>query len=134
MKPSGRLRDTYFMIMYCIQNFNHQVLWYWHILSVWMDWKRSVFIPVPWRAIPNIVQIIMQLCSLHMQVRLCLKLFKLGFSSVWTKNLQMYRLGFKEVEEPEIKLPTFMGSRRKQRNYRTTSTSASLTTLKILCG
>ena len=26
----------------------------------------------------------------------------------------MYKLGFEEIEEPEIKLPTFMGSWRKQ--------------------
>ena len=42
--------------------------------------------------------------------RLCTKSFKLGISSTWTKNFQMYKLGFKEVEEPEIKLPPFVGS------------------------
>ena len=35
-------------------------------------------------------------------------------------------------EEPEIKLPTFVGSWRKQGNSRKTSTSASLTLLKPL--
>jgi len=132
IKLSGRLRDTYFMIMHSIQNFSHQLLWYWHILSVW-DSKRSVFIPVPRRAMPKIVQTIMQLCSFHMQVRLCLKSFKLAFSSGWTKNFQMYRLDFKESEEPEIKLLTFIGSRRKQRNSWKASTSTSLTMLKTLC-
>ena len=38
----------------------------------------------------------------------------------------MYKLGFEEAEEPEIKLPTFAGSWRKQGNFRKTSTSASL--------
>ena len=28
----------------------------------------------------------------------------------------MYKLGFKEAEEPEIKLPIFFGSQRKQKN------------------
>ena len=46
----------------------------------------------------------------------------------------MYKLGFQEAEEPEIKLPTFVGSLRKQGNSRKTSISASLTTLKPLCG
>ena len=41
----------------------------------------------------------------------------------------MYKLGFKEAEEPEVKLPTFIGSWRKQENSRKTSTSASLTML-----
>ena len=42
----------------------------------------------------------------------------------------MYKLGFKEAEEPEIKLPTFAGPWRKQRTFSKTSTSASLTMLK----
>ena len=28
--------------------------------------------------------------------------FKAGFSSIWTNNLQMSKLGFEEAEEPEI--------------------------------
>ena len=30
----------------------------------------------------------------------------------------MYKLGFEEAEEPEIKLPTFLGSWRRQRSAR----------------
>ena len=67
-----------------------------------------------------------------MLVKLCPKSFKRGFSSTWTKNFQMYKLGFKEAEESEIKLPTFVGSWRKQGSSRKTSTSASRTTLKPL--
>ena len=67
----------------------------------------------------------LQLCSLHMLAK-CSKSFKLGFSSTWTENFQMYKLGFKEAEETEIKLPTFIGSWRKQGSSRKTST-ASLT-------
>ena len=44
----------------------------------------------------------------------------------------MYKLGFKEAEEPEIKLPTPVGSQKKQGNSRKTSTSASLTMLNPL--
>ena len=44
----------------------------------------------------------------------------------------MYKLGLEKREEPEIKLPTFIGSLRKQGNSRKTSTSASLITLKPL--
>ena len=42
----------------------------------------------------------------------------------------MYNLDLEKAEEPEIKLPTFVGSQRKQGNSRKTSTSASLTMLK----
>ena len=39
-----------------------------------------------------------------------------------SKNFQMYRLDFKEAEEPEIKLLAFIESWRKQRNSRKAST------------
>ena len=42
----------------------------------------------------------------------------------------MYKLGFEEAEEPEIKLPAFAGSWRKQGSSRRASTSASLTIAK----
>ena len=45
-----------------------------------------------------------------MLVMLCSKSFKLGFSSTWIRNFQMYKLGLEKAEELEIKLPTFIGS------------------------
>ena len=62
----------------------------------------------------------------------CTKSFMLGFKSAGTKNIQMCKLNFKGAEEPEIKLPTFTGSWRKQRSSIKTCTSASLTMLKPL--
>ena len=44
----------------------------------------------------------------------------------------MFKLDLEKAEEPEIKLPTSIGSQRKLENFRKTSTSASLTTLKPL--
>ena len=64
--------------------------------------------------------------------KVMLKSFKLGFSSTWTKNFQMYTLGLEKAEQSEIKLPTFAGSWRKQGNSRKICTSASMTTLKPL--
>ena len=81
---------------------------------------------------PKNVQTTAQLCSFHLLVRLHSKSFKLGYRSTWTKNFQLDKLGFKEAEESDIKLPTFIGSWRKQRNSRKTFTSASLTMLKPL--
>ena len=49
-----------------------------------------------------------------MLAKLCSKSFKLGFSSTRTENFQVYKLSFEEAEEPEIKLPTFIGSWRKK--------------------
>ena len=59
------------------------------------------------KAILKNVQTTTQLYSFHMLAML--KFFKLGFS-MWTENLQMYKLGLEKAEEPEIKLPTSIGS------------------------
>ena len=49
---------------------------------------------------------------------------------MWQENFQMYKLGFKEAEEPEMKLATLAGWWRMQGSSRKTSTSASLSKLK----
>ena len=49
---------------------------------------------------------------------------------MWTKNFQMFKLDLEKAEEPEIKLPTSVGSYKKQENSR--KTSASLTMLNPL--
>ena len=51
---------------------------------------------------------------------------------MWTKNFQMFKLDLEKAEEPEIKMPTSVGSQKKQENSRKTSPSTSLTTLKPL--
>ena len=84
------------------------------------------------RAVPENAQTTGQLCSCPTLVRLCSKSFKLGFSSMWTENFQVFKLDFEKAEEPEIKLPTFIRSQRKQENPRKTRTSASLTMRKSL--
>ena len=84
------------------------------------------------QAMPKNVQITAQLQSTHVTVGLCSKSFKLGFSSIWTENFQMYKLGLQKADEPEIKSPTSGGSQKKQENSKKTSTSASMTMLKPL--
>ena len=49
-----------------------------------------------------------------------------------TVNFQMFKLDLEKAEEPEIKLPTSVGSSKKQESSRKTSTSALLTTPKPL--
>ena len=84
------------------------------------------------RAMPENVQTTTQLQSFHMLARSCSKSSKLGFNSTWTENFQMYKLDLEKAEELEGKLPTSIGSQKKQENSRKTSTSASLTMLKPL--
>ena len=74
---------------------------------------------------PKNVQTTIQLHSFD-SLALCSKSFKLGFSSMRTENFQLYKLGFEEAVELEVKLPTFVGSWRKQGNSRKIPTSASL--------
>ena len=49
------------------------------------DWKRSVFIPILRKAMPKNAQTAVQLLSFYMLARSCLKSFKLGFSSKFSK-------------------------------------------------
>ena len=51
---------------------------------------------------------------------------------MWTKNLLMFKLDLEKAEEPEIKLPTSVGSLKKQKSPRKTSTSALLAMPKPL--
>ena len=44
----------------------------------------------------------------------------------------MFKLDLEKAEEPQIKLPTFTGSQKKQESSRKASTSALLTTPKSL--
>ena len=49
-------------------------------------------------------------------------------------NFQMFKLVLEKAEEPEIKLPTSVGSSKKQESSRKASISALLTMPKPLCG
>ena len=84
------------------------------------------------KAMPRNAQTPAQLHSSHTLVKCCSKFSKPGFSSMWTMNSQMFKLVLEKAEEPEIKLPTFAGSSKKQEHSRKTSISASLTMPKPL--
>ena len=43
---------------------------------------------------------------------------------MWTENFQMFKLDLEKTEEPEIKLPAFAASLKRQESYRKTSTYA----------
>ena len=81
--------------------------------------------------LPKNVQTTTQLHSSHTLAKWCSKFSKPGFNSTWTENFQMFKLDLEKAEEPEIKLPTSVGSWKKQKSSRKTSTSL-LTTPKPL--
>ena len=87
----------------------------------------------------------MQLCGSLSILCNCVSLgleWKLTFSSlvataeffkfVWTMNFQMFKLLIEKAEEPEIKLPTSVGSSKKKKSSSKTPTSALLTMPKPL--
>ena len=45
------------------------------------------------------------------------KFSKPGFSNMWTKNFQMFKLVLEKAEEPEIKLPTSAEIIKKARDF-----------------
>ena len=95
-------------------------------------WKRSVFIPIAKKG--NAKQ-----CSNYCTIALISHVSKVMLKILHTR-LQHYvncefpdvQAGFRKAEEPEIKLPTSIGSSKKQESFRKTSTSALLTMPKPL--
>ena len=74
------------------------------------DWKRSVFIPIPKKG--NVKE-----CSNYCMIALILytskvmlKILQLKLEQYVNHELQMFKLDLEKAEEPEIKLPTSVGS------------------------
>ena len=61
-----------------------------------------------------------------------LKILQARFNTMWTMTFQMFKLDLEKADEPEIKLPTFAGSLKKQESSRKTSISALLVMQKPL--
>ena len=62
--------------------------------------------------------------------KVMLKILQARVQQYVNVNFQMFKLDLEKAEELEIKLSTSTGSLKKRENFRKTSTSASLTTLK----
>ena len=70
-------------------------------------WKRSVFIPIPKKKDAKKCSNYHTIMLISYASKVMLKILQVGFSSMWTKNFQMYKLDLEKTEEPEIKLPTY---------------------------
>ena len=62
-----------------------------------------------------------------MLAKVVLKIFKARLQQYLNHELPDVQAGFRKAEEPEIKLPTFSESSKKQESARKTSISALLT-------
>ena len=70
------------------------------------------------KAMPKNVPTTTQLHSSHTLAKQCSKFSKPSFNSTWTVNFQRFKLDLEKAEEPEIKLPTSVGSLKKQESSR----------------
>ena len=95
------------------------------------DLKRSVFILIPKKGNAKEYSNYHTIALVSHASKVMLKILQI-FNSVWTVNFQMFKLVLEKAEEPEIKLPTSVGSSKKQESCRKTSISALLTMPKPL--
>ena len=85
------------------------------------------------KAMPKNAQTTAQWHSSHTHTsKVMLKIPQARLQQQGTMNFQMFKLDLEKAEEPEIKLPTFVGSSKQQESSRKTSISALLTMPKPL--
>ena len=107
-EPFKILKDDAAKVLHSI----HQLIWK---MQQWpQDFFKSQFtFQSQRRAMPKNVQTTVQLHSFHMVARLCSKSFKLSSAIREPRTSRytswVYKLDFEQAEEPEIKLPTFIG-------------------------
>ena len=94
-----------------LQILNHNAVKVLHSLcqQIWktqqwpQNWKRSVFILIPKKSSAKECSNYHTMTLISTPARFGSKSFKLGFSSTWTENFQMYKMHLEKAEEPEIK-------------------------------
>ena len=96
------------------------------------DWKRSVFIPIPKKGSAKECSDYLAVALISHASKIMLKILQMGLHSTWTENFHMFKLDLEKAEESEIKLPSSIGSSKKQESSRKTSTSVLLTMPKPL--
>ena len=96
------------------------------------DWKRSVFIPIPKKGNAKECSNYCTTALVSHTIKVMLKILQARLQQYMNCELPYVQAGFRIGREPEIKLPTSIGSSKKQESSRKTSTSALLIELKPL--
>ena len=78
--------------------------------AVATDCKRFAFIPIPKKGNAKECSKYRTIVLISHASKLMLKILQVRLQQYVTGELLMYKLGFKEAEEPGIKLPTSVGS------------------------
>ena len=93
------------------------------------DWKWSVFIPIPKKRNAKECSNYCTIAHSSHTSRVMLKILQARLQQYM--NFQMFKLDVEKVEESKIKLSTSVGSSKKQKSSRKTSTSA-LVKVKVI--
>ena len=96
------------------------------------DWKRSIFIPIPKKGNARECSNYRTIAVISHASKVLLKILQGRIQQYMNHELQMFRLVLEKSEESEIKLPTSIGSWKKQESSRKTSIFALLTMPKSL--
>ena len=97
------------------------------------DWKRSVFIPIPKKGnVSKERSNYRTIALISHATKVMLKILQVSVQQYVNLELPDVQAVFRKGREPEIKLPTSVGSLKNQENSRKTSTSALLTMPKPL--
>ena len=81
------------------------------------DWKKSDFIPIPKKGNAKECSNYCTIALISHASKVMLTILQPGFNSTWTMNLQMFKVNLEKAEEPEIKVPTSIGSLKKAREF-----------------
>ena len=92
----------------------------------------SVFIPIPKKGNAKEFLHYRTIALISHTSRVILKIVQARLQQYVNRELPDVQVDLEKAEEPEIKLPTSIGSSKKQESSRKTSTSALLTTPKPL--
>ena len=92
----------------------------------------SVFIPIPKKGNAKDYSNYSTIAHISHASKVMLKILKARLQQYVNHEIPDVQIGLGKAEEPEIKLPTSVGSSKKQESSRKTSTSVILTTPKPL--
>ena len=86
----------------------------WKIQQWPQDWKRSVFISIPKKDNAKECSNYCTIVLISHASKVMLKIIQARIQQYVTVNFQMFKLDLEKAEEPEVKLPTTIGSSKKQ--------------------
>ena len=78
------------------------------------DWKRSVFIPIPKKCNAKECSNYCTIALISHASKVMLDILQARLQQYVNRELADVQAGFRNAEEPEIKLPTSAGSLKKQ--------------------